>query len=279
MSDTLLDLSGRVVVVAGAGGGGMGTLICHRVARAGATVLALDVSGQSLDDHLEPLREQGLAVVPHVCDILDDDGFGSVIERTRDLPGTLYGLVTVVGGIPDRYWGAATRVKRTDWRTVIGYNLDSMFFISSAVARELKRQNSAGSIVALSSISGLTATPFHVAYGAAKAAVNSVVQTMAVELASRDIRVNAVAPGAIRTPTAAMAPDPARDRWAVPMGRQGEAEEVADAVLFLLSDMASYITGQCLPVDGGVSVKWTHLDMDNCPAYARDRSFLDDEGG
>ncbi len=98
---------------------------------------------------------------------------------------------------------------------------------------------------------------------------------MALELAADNIRVNPVAPGAIATPAAGVGPDLARDRWAVPMARQGRADEVASAVLSLLSDMASYMTGQCLTVDGEVSVKWSHLDEDNCPAYARDRSYLE----
>lgn len=272
----LLDLSGRIVIVAGAGGGGIGTLITEMVGNCGATVLALDISQDNLDDHVGPLIKKGLQIVPLACDIQSEEGVSAIIERARQLPGDIYGLVTVVGGIPDQYWGPATRVKRADWQTVMTYNLDTMFFLSTAVAAELHRDGLPGSIVALSSISGLTATPFHIAYGAAKAAVISVVRTMAVELASSGIRINSIAPGAIRTPTAAMEPDRERDRWAVPMGRQGEAAEIASAVLFLLSDMSSYITGQCIPVDGGVSVKWSHLDADNCPAYARDRSFLED---
>ena len=199
----------------------------------------------------------------------------AIMDCAAAARGELYGLVTVVGGIPDPFWGPATDVERADWARIMDYNLDSMFFLTQAMARELRARGLPGSLVSISSISGLTATPFHIGYGAAKAAVISVVKSMALELAADNIRVNSVAPGAIATPTAGVGPDTARDRWAVPMARQGRAEEIASTVLFLLSDMSSYMTGQCLVVDGGVSVKWSHLDEDNCPAYARDRSFLE----
>jgi len=271
----LLSLDGRTVIVAGAGGGGMGTLIAEMTAGAGATVIAADLSRDSLDEHVGPLQAQGLAIVPVEADVSGEDGIRLIMDHALAAPGDLYGLVTVVGGIPDRFWGPATGVARQDWQTVMAYNLDSMFFLTQAVARELRARRLPGSLVSISSISGLTATPFHIAYGAAKAAVLSVVKTMALELAADNIRVNSVAPGAIATPTAGVGPDPERDRWAVPMARQGQAAEVAATVLYLLSDMAGYMTGQCLAVDGGVSVKWSHLDQENCPAYARDRSFLD----
>ena len=238
-------------------------------------VVAVDRSGDSLDQHIAPLIAEGLPLVSHVADVASDDGVASVMAAAGAAIGDLYGLVTVVGGAPDPYWGPATEVARADWDSLIGYNLNSMFFLTQAVARQLRADRRPGSLVSISSISGLTATPFHIGYGAAKAAVLSVVKTMALELAADNIRVNSVAPGAIATPTAGLGPDSVRDRWAVPMARQGRADEIASAVLFLLSDMASYMTGQCLVVDGGINLKWSHLDEDNCPAYARDRSFLD----
>ncbi len=271
----LLDLTGRTVIVAGAGGGGMGTLVTRMIAEAGGTAIAVDLSPESLEKHIEPMIAQGLSIVPHIADIGNEDGVSSIMDCARNTTVDLYGLVTIIGGVPDQFWGPATEVSRNDWGTLMGYNLDSMFFLTQAVARELREARKPGSLVSISSISGLTATPFHIGYGAAKAAVISVVKTMALELAADNIRVNSVAPGAIGTPTAGVGPDKERDRWAVPMARQGRAEEIASSVLFLLSDMSSYMTGQCLVVDGGVSVKWSHLDADNCPAYARDRSFLD----
>ncbi|KHK90288.1 SDR family NAD(P)-dependent oxidoreductase [Novosphingobium malaysiense] len=274
-AETLLDLTGRTIIVAGAGGGGMGTILTRLVASAGATVIAVDNSRASLEEHVQSLRSEGLSIVPVQADIGTEQGVEEIMVRALAEPDDLFGLVTIVGGVPDAYWGAATEVTREGWQWLFAYNLDSMFFLTQAVARELRARRLPGSLVSIASISGLTATPFHIGYGAAKAAVLSVVKTMALELAADNIRVNSVAPGAIATPTAGLGPDKERDRWAVPMARQGRAEEVASSVLYLLSDMAGYMTGQCLVVDGGVSVKWSHLDAENCPAYARDRSFLD----
>lgn len=270
----LFGLSGRAVIVAGAGGGGMGTLLTRLLAQIGATVIAVDRSGENLDRDLGPLIAAGLPIVPVQADLAEDEGIARILSAADGQDAPLHGLVTVVGGVPDRYWGPSVEVTRQDWREVFDYNLDSMFFLSQAVAKRLRDQRRPGSLVAIASISGLTATPFHIGYGAAKAAVISVAKTMAVELAADGIRVNCVAPGPIATPTAAMAPDVERDRWAVPMARQGTAHEVATSAIYLLSDMAGFVTGQCLAVDGGISVKWSHLDSDNCPAYARDRSFL-----
>lgn len=271
----LFGLDGRTVIVAGAGGGGMGTLLTRLLAQVGATVVGVDRSAENLARDLGPLVDSGLSIVPLAADIASDEGIAQILAVAEAQPGPLHGLVTVVGGIPDRYWGAATEITRQDWQEVFAYNLDTMFFLTQAVAKRLRALGLPGSLVSIASISGLTATPFHIGYGAAKAAVISVMKTMAVELAADGIRINCIAPGPIATPTAAMVPDPERDRWAVPMARQGTAQEIATSALYLLSDMAGYVTGQCLAVDGGVSVKWSHLDSDNCPAYARDRSFLD----
>jgi 3-oxoacyl-[acyl-carrier protein] reductase len=276
MEQNLIPLNGRIVVVSGAGGGGIGTATTRLVLRAGATVIAVDRSEASLAQHIAPLASQGLSITQLVADVQTAEGVAAVVECARGAHGDLFGLVTVAGGVPPSTWAPATRLPRSDWHTLFSLNLDSMFFMSQAFAAELKAQKRPGSLVAISSISGVGASPFHIAYGAAKAAVNSVVRTMAVELAMAGIRVNAVAPGTIASPVSqATTVDPARDRRAVPMGRRGSADEIAGAVLFLLSDLAGYVTGQCITADGGISVKWSHLEEDNTPMFVTDRSRFD----
>jgi 3-oxoacyl-[acyl-carrier protein] reductase len=160
------------------------------------------------------------------------------------------------------------------WDTLFSQNLDSMFFISQAIAAELKAQVRAGSMVSVSSITGVGNMPYNIGYGAAKAAVLSVVRTLALELVSANIRVNAVAPGAMVSPSSLLPPDPELERQAIPMGRKGNLEEVAGTILFLLSDLSTYITGQCLAVDGGISLRWSHLRDDNTPLLITSEPFL-----
>ncbi len=275
----LLDLSGRLVVVSGAGGGGIGTTVTAMAARAGATVVAVSRSKANLDEHVDPLVRQGLSVVPVAADAATDDGIATVMEAVRHTAETtgaaLYGLVNVAGGAAPETWMPSTRVTRADWRALFAANLETAFFTSQAVAAELLATGRPGSIVSISSISGMNTAPFHIAYGTAKAAVVAMTRTMAVELASAGIRVNAVAPGvteteASRTYTDA---DPDRDRTAIAMGRRGTPAEQAGAVLFLLSDLAGYVTGQTLLVDGGLNLKWTHLGADNTSLFLKDESF------
>jgi NAD(P)-dependent dehydrogenase (short-subunit alcohol dehydrogenase family) len=273
--DDPLRLDGRIVVVSGAGGGGIGTTVTRLAAEAGATVVAVSRSKENLDEHVTPLAQLGLAVVPVAADASTDDGIATVIDQARRTEGTLYGLVNVAGGAEPSTWMPSTRVTRDDWRDLFTRNLETTFFMSQAVAREIRQQGNPGSIVSISSISGMNTAPFHIAYGTAKAAVVAMTRTMAVELALNNIRVNAVAPGvtetaASRTYTDA---DPDRDRQAIAMGRRGRPEEQAGAILFLLSDLSSYITGQILLVDGGLNLKWTHLGADNTSLFLKDESF------
>ncbi|HKU43549.1 MAG TPA: SDR family oxidoreductase, partial [Polyangiales bacterium] len=166
-------------------------------------------------------------------------------------------------------------VTRADFRALFSQNLETMFFMSQAVAAELRAQGRPGSIVSISSISGMNSAPYHVAYGAAKAAVAAVTRTLALELALDDIRVNCVAPGVTETPASRtyIDEDPVRDRKAIAMGRRGRPEEQAGAILFLLSDLSSYITGQTLLVDGGLNLRWTHVGADNTPLFLKDETF------
>jgi len=275
--DELLSLKGRIVVVSGAAGGGIGTTVTRLAGQAGATVVAVSRSKENLDEHVTPLAQQGLSVVPVAADASTDDGIAAVIDQVRRTEGTLYGLVNVAGGADTSTWMPSTRVTRHDWRALFTQNLETAFFMSQAVAGEIRNQGNPGSIVSISSISGMNTAPFHIAYGTAKAAVAAMTRTMAVELAMDNIRVNAVAPGVTETVASRtyVDEDQDRDRKAIAMGRRGRPEEQAGAILFLLSDLSSYITGQTVLVDGGLNLKWTHLGADNTSLFLKDESFRD----
>ncbi|MCZ0732179.1 SDR family NAD(P)-dependent oxidoreductase [Mycolicibacterium iranicum] len=270
-----LSLAGRVVVVSGAGGGGIGTTITRLAAEAGATVVAVSRSQQNLDEHVAPLAQQGLPVVTVAADASTDDGIATVLDHVRGVDGDLYGLVNIAGGAAPATWMPATRVTREDWRALFAANLETAFFMSQAIAAEIRANGTKGSIVSVSSISGMNTAPFHIAYGTAKAAVVAMTRTMAVELALDGIRVNAVAPGVTETAASRtyVDDDPERDRAAIAMGRRGTPEEQAGAILFLLSDLSSYVTGQTLLVDGGLNLKWSHLGADNTSLFLKDQSF------
>lgn len=274
MNHNLLDLSGRIIVVAGAGGGGLGTAVTRLAAQSGATVVGVSRRQENLDEYLAPMIEEGLSVVPVAADLETDEGVATVMDVVRKTEGDLHGLVAVIGGGPPPTWGPATRISRSDWRDLFTKNLESMFFISQAVAAELKAQNRKGSLVAISSITAIGAQPFNIAYGAAKASVLSAVRTLALELAPNHIRVNAIAPGAMSAPTSLLPPDPVLEARAIPMARKGDVAEVAATALFLLSDMSTYMTGQCLVVDGGINLKWSHLAEDNTPILITNEDFL-----
>ncbi|MFF3567241.1 SDR family NAD(P)-dependent oxidoreductase [Nocardia jiangxiensis] len=275
MTNEFFGLDGRIVIVSGAGGGGIGTAVTRLVAQAGATVLAVGRSPENLAKHVEPLASEGLPVISVAADASTEEGIATVMQRARETDGQLYGLVNVAGGAAPSTWMPATRVTRSDWQALFTQNLETMFFFSQAVAAELKSHSLPGSIVSVSSISGMNTAPFHIAYGTAKAALVAATRTMAVELALDDIRINAVAPGVTETPASGtyVDTDPERDRRAIAMGRRGTPREQAGAILFLLSELSGYVTGQTLLVDGGLNLKWTHLGADNTSLFLKDESF------
>ena len=275
MGQNLLKLDGRIIVVTGAAGGGIGTSASRMLAEAGATVIAVSRSQEKIDKNISPLIGQGLSIVPVVADVSTDAGVAATMDQVRRTKGTLYGLANVAGGAAGSTWMRATRVTRSDWRALFNQNLETMFFMSQAVAAELRDKRLPGSIVSVSSISGMNSAPYHLAYGTAKAAIVAATRTLAVELALDNIRVNAIAPGTTVTPGASayIDDDPQRDRQAIAMGRRAQADEQAGAILFFLSELSSYITGQTVLVDGGLNLKWTHLGADNTSLFLKDESF------
>jgi NAD(P)-dependent dehydrogenase (short-subunit alcohol dehydrogenase family) len=275
MTQQLLNFEGRIVVVTGAAGGGIGSSLTRLLGLAGATVIAVSRSDEKLEKNISPLVAEGFSVVPVKADISTDEGIATTMKAAVSAKGRLYGLANIAGGAAAATWMRAERVTRQDWRQLFNQNLETMFFMSTAVAKEMKAQQLPGSIVGVSSISGLNTAPYHVAYGTAKAALVGLTRTLGVEFALDNIRVNTVAPGLTITPGsgAYIDEDVERDHAALAMGRRAQVEEQAKPILFLLSDMSTYITGQTLLVDGGLNLKWSHLAADNTSLFLKDQNF------
>lgn len=226
----LLGLDGRIVVISGAGGGGIGTATAALAAEAGATVVAVSRSAENLAEQMGPLITRGLPVVSVAADMSTDDGIAAAMDVVRRTDGELYGLVNVAGGAAPSTWMPSTRVSRSDWRDLFTANLETAFFASQAVAAELRARGNPGSIVSISSISGMNTAPFHIAYGTAKAAVVAMTRTMALELAAdgiasmRSLRVSPRPRRRRPTSTPTLTGTVPPSRWAAvdaPTNRQG----------------------------------------------------------
>lgn len=267
-----LSLAGRTVLVAGAGGGGIGTSVSRLLADAGAAVIAFDIAEGNLEPTADALRDAGASWIPVVGDAREPADVERALDEGADL-GPLHGLVSVAGGLRPDQWSSLVELDLATFDDVVRVNLHSAFVTSTGVARRLIVQGSGGSLVTLSSIVSLSAMPFGAPYAAAKAGLLTLTRTAALELAPHQIRANAVVAGTIRTernlPTSAVPGDPV-DRAAIPLGRRGEPDDIAGAALYLLSDLASYVTGQTVVVDGGLSTRPSYIDDANLPVFVRD---------
>jgi len=259
-----LRLDGRCVIVAGAGGGGIGTRTVQAMLEAGATVIGVDHDESALAAVATEFAGQPLIGVN--ADVTTDEGIASIVAAALRERGRIDGLVNVIGGTGTVGWAPTVDYTREQWRAVMTINIDYVVFLSQAVARVMI-DGGGGSIVNVASTSGLTGAPYHAAYGASKAGVVELTRTMAVEWGRHGIRANVIAPGTINTPRANPVPPDRRDRVAIPLHRRGEPFELASVALFLISDLSSYVSGQLIPVDGGMSWKWAHLGEDNEPIF------------
>jgi NAD(P)-dependent dehydrogenase (short-subunit alcohol dehydrogenase family) len=264
----LLRLDGRTIVVAGAGGGGIGTAVCAAVAELGGNVVGLDIGKAALAAAEAAVEGPFLGVV---ADVRAKDEVDAAIARAATTFGSVDGLVHVVGGQQPRHWQPADQFPLADLDEVLDLNMRSAILTSQAAARAMKASGRGGSIVHVASVAAFFAAPFNMSYSAAKAALLSVTKTMAAEWGSGGIRVNAVAAGTIRTPHSRGndAADAARDA-VLPLKRRGTPQELAGAVVFLLSDLAGFVTGQTIVVDGGSTVRPSYLGPDDVPVFMED---------
>jgi NAD(P)-dependent dehydrogenase (short-subunit alcohol dehydrogenase family) len=246
-------LAGKSAVITGAAKG-IGRATADLFATEGARLVATDIDSAGLDRLRGDLESRGIDCATVVGDVSKPDDARRMIEAAVEHSGRLDVLVANAGIIPLR---TITEATPEDWDEVMSIDGRGMFLTCKYAIEQMLR-NGGGSIVCLSSISGVAGQSSQSTYGPAKFVASGLTKHLAVEWADRGIRVNAVAPGTIRTERVRQLPDEPGGAEYIeqivrmhPMGRLGEPDEVARAIVFLASDEASFITGAILPVDGG----------------------------
>lgn len=239
-------LEGKTAHVTGAGAG-IGRAIAIRFAAEGARLLVTDVDGESAAYTVEAIRLAGGTAIAYEADVRDVDALTRALDNAEES----------FGGLDIQVSNAATKARQpfldmelAFWREVLEINLTGVFLASQAAARRMVRQGRGGRIVNVASNSGIFGGRGRAAYGASKAGIINLTQTMAIELAEHGILVNAIGPGPTQVddPPQPLMPSVASR---MPLKRFGEPEEIAAAALFLASDDCSFVTGQVLMADGG----------------------------
>ena len=243
----MIDLTGQKAVVTG-GSRGIGRSVVLALAAAGADVAAVARNAEALDQ----LASEGPAgrIHPVAVDLAADDAAETTLAAAKDKLGTVDILVNNAGITRD---GLLLRLSASDWDAVFDLNLKAAFLLTQKVVRVMLKAHK-GAVVNVVSVVGQIGNAGQVNYTAAKAGLEAFTKSCARELASRQIRVNAVAPGYIDTEMTRGISDQARQAMLarVPLGRAGTPEDVADVITFLVSDRARYVTGQVWRVDGGM---------------------------
>jgi NAD(P)-dependent dehydrogenase (short-subunit alcohol dehydrogenase family) len=258
--DTLsrMGLKDKVAVVNG-GGLGIGRSSCLLLAEAGANVAVVDVISQRAKGVAQEVRAIKRKALPVVADILHPEGVEKMVQAVLAEFGTIDILVNIIGHIVRK---PVLEITEEDWDLDLQGNLKYVWLNAKAVAKVMIDQKKKGSIINIASMSGTTASPVSISYGAAKAGLIQMTKTLAIVLGAYNIRVNCVTPGGTRTPGTIEREKHipieqilARNKTLNALGRMADPDEIAGGVLYLASDLSSYVTGQSLIADGGSMVE------------------------
>ena len=244
-------LKDKVAIVTGARQG-IGLGIALALAKEGCNIIVSDIDQGDCNSVAEKIsKEEGVKALGVKCDVSKKEEVDALVEKTMHEFGRLDILVNNAGVYP---FIPFDKMQESDWDKVMNVNLKSIFLTSQASARVMQP---GGKIVNISSIASLVGFEGLVHYCASKGGINGMIRALALELAPRKINVNAVAPGAIETPGASGGTEEMKQQTIamIPAKRYGQPEDIANAVVFLASDKADYITGQVLVVDGGWTIK------------------------
>ena len=244
----MIDLSGRIALVTGASRG-IGRAIAKRLAAQGATVVAA-ARGENAASAVQEIQRDGGKAEAASFDVADAAAAQGVVDSVFERHGRIDILVNNAGITHDQL---LLRMRRDEWDQVIATNLTGAFGLTQAVLKPMIRQRS-GRVICISSVVGQSGNAGQANYAASKAGLIGFAKSVAQEVASRNITVNVVAPGLIETDMTKLIAENAKDQWQakIPMKRMGTPDDVANAVCFLASDEAAYITGQVLAVNGGM---------------------------
>jgi len=246
-----LDLKGKVAIVTG-GAQGIGKSIATQLALAGANVVIADVMEEVAKSTAQEISQKGSEAISIRVDVSSLSSVEEMVKKTLDKFGRIDILINNAGITRD---ALVMRMKEEDWDLVLDINLKGAFNCIKTVSPIMMKQRS-GKIVNIASIVGIIGNAGQANYSASKGGLIALTKTCARELASRRINVNAVAPGFIQTSMTERLSAQVKEKLSsqIPLGELGKPEDVASAVLFLVSEKASYITGEVIKVDGGMAM-------------------------
>ncbi len=245
----MINLDGQVTLVTGASRG-IGRAIAESLGKSGATVVGTATSENGAAAITAYFKEAGINGVGKMLNVTDIDSIGKVLKEITTEYGAITVLVNNAGITRDNLM---LRMKEEEWSDIMTTNLTSVYRLSKACLKGMMKARH-GRIISISSVVGATGNAGQANYAAAKAGVVGFSKSLAQEIGSRGITVNVVAPGFIDTDMTRDLPEEQRNKLMsnIPLGKLGEAEDIANAVLFLASDMGSYISGETLHVNGGM---------------------------